>query len=297
MAESRIKGNNRLDPPDKGRSYFDDPFGMNRDNLPIVSSSGNDYALTLNEDGISSLIPVGVNSVPTPININVEPDTAIQFASGSAGNEVLSGSLDFVYDYDTQRVGLGLFNPQAKLHISGANNQSLMRIQSPASSSILFVSGSGNIGINTLAPSAKLHISGASADRLLHVGSPSQANILFVTGIGKVGIGTNNPSQLLSVVDGGNSKLLIGTNVSIQTSALDSWIYLFSDPAGSKYIRIDAAQTSNLPPKYVPTSPANNIYGNTADDYALGTPDHWMEIKLNGNVVLIPCYSPGQYVS
>jgi len=225
--------------------------------------------------------------------INVEPNKAIQFASGSAGDEVLSGSLDFVYDYDTQRVGLGLFNPQAKLHISGANNQSLMRIQSPASSSILFVSGSGNIGINTLAPSAKLHISGASADRLLHVGSPSQANILFVTGSGKVGIGTNDPSQLLSVVDGSNSKLLIGTNVSIQTSALDSWIYLFSDPAGSKYIRIDAAQTSNSPLRYVPASPAKEIYGNTADDYALGTPDYWMEILLDGSVVLIPRYSPG----
>jgi hypothetical protein len=160
--------------------------------------------------------------------------------------------------------------------------------------SIVNNSGSIGIGITGSVPlSASLHISGASNSNLLWAQSPSLSSILFVTGSGRVGIGTNNPSQLLSVVDGGNSKLLIGTNVSIQTSALDSWIYLFSDPAGSKYIRIDAAQTSISPPRYAPVVPAKEIYGNTADDYALGTPDYWMEILLNGSVVLIPCYSPG----
>jgi hypothetical protein len=57
--------------------------------------------------------------------------------------------------------GIGTLTPSASLHISGANSNVLLRIDSPASSSILFVSGSGNIGIGTITPSAKLDISGS----------------------------------------------------------------------------------------------------------------------------------------
>jgi hypothetical protein len=43
--------------------------------------------------------------------------------------------------------GIGLTDPSALLHISGSGSGSLMRISSHVSSSIFFVSGSGNIGI------------------------------------------------------------------------------------------------------------------------------------------------------
>lgn len=55
------------------------------------------------------------------VQLNVSPNTAVQFASGSPG--VLSGSLDFVYDYNNQRVGLGLSNPTAKLDVRGTFQQ------------------------------------------------------------------------------------------------------------------------------------------------------------------------------
>ena len=80
---------------------------------------------------------------PGDFELNVNPNTAVQFASGSPGNEVLSGSLDFVYDYNTQRVGLGLSNPLVKLHISGASNDTIFRISSPTTSSLVNVFGSG----------------------------------------------------------------------------------------------------------------------------------------------------------
>ena len=44
------------------------------------------------------------------------------------------------------------------MHISGASSANLLRIDSPASSSIIFVSGSGNVGIGTAAPTVALQV-------------------------------------------------------------------------------------------------------------------------------------------
>lgn len=184
-------------------------------------------------------------------------------------------------------VGIGVTNMTAKLHVSGASNAGLFEIDSPAVNNIIYVSGSGNVGIGTNLPSADLHISGASADSLLRVGSPTQANILFVTGSGRVGIGTTTPSALFEV----NNKIIAEAagNVGIQTTPSE-WIHLLSDPAGSKYFRIDAAQNSNTPP--IGPGTAGNGFGIVSNDIYLAEPDYWMEIKLNGTIVLIPCYLP-----
>jgi len=58
-------------------------------------------------------------------------------------------------------LGLGTSSPSASLHISGASSANLLRIDSPASSSILFVSGSGNIGIGISTPASTLDVSGS----------------------------------------------------------------------------------------------------------------------------------------
>jgi hypothetical protein len=57
-------------------------------------------------------------------------------------------------------VGLGVnfILPTATLHISGSGSGSLMQISSTVSSSIFFVSGSGNIGIGTITPSSILDV-------------------------------------------------------------------------------------------------------------------------------------------
>jgi hypothetical protein len=57
----------------------------------------------------------------------------------------------------------------AKLYVSGSNTDALLRVDSPASSSILFVSGSGNVGIGTATPLNTLDVSGTV--RLLSGGS------------------------------------------------------------------------------------------------------------------------------
>jgi hypothetical protein len=207
----------------------------------------------------------------------------------------------------------------ASLHISGANTANLLRIQSPASSSILFVSGSGNIGMGLTVPSAQLHISGASNSVLFEIDSPAISNIIYVSGSGRVGIGTSLPTasfhisgaaadRLLHVSSPSQANILFVTGsgrVGIGTSTPDEllsvvrsgnpkiiagdnvgiqtnpgeWIHLSSDPASSKYILIEADQVSNLPP-LTAASTAKNGYGIVGNENYLAEPDYWMEIKL-----------------
>jgi hypothetical protein len=57
-----------------------------------------------------------------------------------------------------RNIGIGTISPSSSLHISGASSAALLRVDSPASSSILFVSGSGRVGMGTSSPTASLHI-------------------------------------------------------------------------------------------------------------------------------------------
>ncbi|NBN99813.1 MAG: hypothetical protein EBV19_11330, partial [Flavobacteriia bacterium] len=95
---------------------------------------------------------------------------------------------------------------------------------------------------------------------------------------------------------GENSQIVIDgatQRVGLQTTPSD-WIHLLSIPGTGQYLQIDATQASNNPPQYNPGggNMVGRLWGNVADDYALGTPDYWMEIKLSGIIVLIPCYVP-----
>ena len=108
---------------------------------------------------------------------------------------------------------------------------------------------------------------------------------------GIVGTYSNND---FSIRNNNTDKILLqGINVGIQIPPAE-WIHLSSEPVGSKYIQIDAAQASNNPPDYSPSggNTVNKVVGNISDSNVLGTPDYWMEIKLDGTVVLIPCYTP-----
>ena len=196
----------------------------------------------------------------------------------------------------SSRVGIGTRFPTASLHISGTvATDNLMRVQSTTGAEYFFISASGNVGVGLLTPSARLHVSGANNQSLLRVSSPSASAALFISGSGNVGIGTETPTGVIDVFQGGNSRILVKADdgfVGIQQPSPTERIHITSDPATSKYLRIDAAQATNPPPRYLPVVPAKEIYGQNADDFALGTPDYWMEIILNGNIVLIPCYLP-----
>lgn len=52
-------------------------------------------------------------------------------------------------DFNTAKVGVNTPNPSATLHISGSSGSALLRVDSDASSNILFISGSGAVGIGS----------------------------------------------------------------------------------------------------------------------------------------------------
>ena len=256
---------------------------------------------------VSSSGNVGIGTATPVHNLVVDGNTGVSINAGGAtfpnihrdsadGGMLLrswNGSTftNNVKITPTTEVGIGTTTPTAELHISGASNITLLRVGSPAQSNILFVTGSGNVGIGTNLPSAELHISGASIDSLLRVGSPTQANTLFITGSNRVGIGTGTPRALFEV----NDKIIAeaGANVGIQTVPTD-WIHLSSDPASSKFLKIDAQQNVNSPLEEG-DSPTIAIKGNSGTDNRkyLSEPYRWIEIKIyNDEIVLIPCYSP-----
>jgi hypothetical protein len=153
-----------------------------------------------NQSSTAGYIVLRLNATHTAVGSGPKLLQTWEFAGTQRSVVDISGS-----------IGIGMTGSvplSASLHISGANTANLLRIQSPASSSILFVSGSGNIGMGLTVPSAQLHISGASNSVLFEIDSPAQNNILFVTGSGRVGIGTTLPTASLHISGASNSNLL-----------------------------------------------------------------------------------------
>lgn len=117
-------------------------------------------------------------------------------------------------------LGIGpITNATATLHISGASSDNLLRIDSPASSSILFATGSGRVGIGTNSPVATLHI----VDQGIGAVNSLQINNLFrVTGDGQTrwgsgltqGLMTWDTGRVMIGGVGGNNLDLFGNGVT-----------------------------------------------------------------------------------
>jgi len=80
--------------------------------------------------------------------------------TGEARLDFITGSSTIMSISSSGNVGIGTTTPTAELHISGASNSNLLRVDSPSASNALFVSGSGRVGIGTGTPNATLQIAG-----------------------------------------------------------------------------------------------------------------------------------------
>jgi len=110
----------------------------------VNTASTNAFVQGGNSFGATALLGTNDNQ-----NLQLETSGSVRMTISSSGN-----------------VGIGTTAPLAELHISGANNDSLLRIQSSASASILFVTGSGNVGLGTLTPTATLEIASTGSATL-----------------------------------------------------------------------------------------------------------------------------------
>jgi hypothetical protein len=174
-----------------------------------------------------------------------------------------------------------LFASGSEIQITGS-----LSVSGSITSTNTFVQGGNSFGATALL--------GTNDNQNLQLETSGSVRV-HIGNTGNVGIGTATPNGVIDVVQGGTSRILVTTDsgfVGLQQSSPAEYIHITSDPSSTKYLRIDAIQASNPPPRYGPVVPAKELYGQTADDFALGTPDYWMEIKLDGNIVLIPCYLP-----
>lgn len=116
----------------------------------------------------------------------------------------------------------------------------------------------------------------------------------YSNGVYQSSIMSLSPGANTSTIGSSNQILLEGSTgyIGLQTTTpgTSDWIHLHSKPSEGNYINIDAPQTSNPPPLTAAT--AKTGYGITTNSYYLAEPDYWMEIKLEGVIVLIPCYLP-----
>ena len=104
-----------------------------------------------------------------------EPNVIGGYDSGSIFFKTPSGS-GMTYTNEG-RLGIGVSNPTSTLHVSGANDQALFEIDSPAVNNIIYVSGSGNVGIGTATPTNTLQVGGTgiSTTNLTASGLPQTA--------------------------------------------------------------------------------------------------------------------------
>lgn len=88
--------------------------------------------------------------------------TFMQVKASTSGNTAF-GNYSFTLPDNGYRVQIYASNAvSGSLYISGSASQILTRIDSDVSSSILFISGSGNVGIGTNTPTYRLDVSGSS---------------------------------------------------------------------------------------------------------------------------------------
>jgi hypothetical protein len=102
-------------------------------------------------------------------------------------------------DFNNAKVGVNTPNPSATLHVSGSSGSALLKVDSDVSSSILFISGSGNTGINTSTPGAKLDIKGTGTTTELVLKTQDSAGVVGMTVLNKGWIGNkfNTPTALI----------------------------------------------------------------------------------------------------
>ena len=141
--------------------------------------------------------------------------------------------------YRVQIYGTGSIS--GSLYISGSASQTLVKIDSDVSSSILFVTGSGNVGIGTNNPIQRLHVVSNNASNngisIQNLNGSGNSQIKFVNSSGteRAAITYLNGSDSVFhyTAVGGNLLNLVGTNIGIGTTSISARLQIVGTGATS----------------------------------------------------------------
>ena len=203
--------------------------------LDILGSQGELFSVT--DSLVGSLFSVNdISGIPI---MEVFSDNTIKMGTFNQEAIIVSGS----------RTGMGTALPQAELHISGANNDSLFRIQSPAAASIIFVSGSGNVGIGTLTPTNTLNVSGTT---FLQGGQTTIRGSGTTSATTALRVENSSVAARLTILDDGTSAfntshLYISSsgNVGIGLTAMTAKLHV-SGASNAGLFEIDSPAVNNI---------------------------------------------------
>jgi hypothetical protein len=149
-------------------------------------------------------------------------DTNTTLSTSGSGGTVrlrpngLSSTTGQVTVVSSGNVGIGTDSPSTKLHLSGADNEAVVRLENSSTGltegdvigSLEFyksdASGAG-VGVSGSLKAVSGNDTGAETDLIFGTSSTARGNnaeIMRLTGDGKVGIGTQNPNTILEIASG-----------------------------------------------------------------------------------------------
>ena len=138
------------------------------------------------------------------VSEDTTPDAFLAFGTNQSGSLVT----ERMRITSVGNVVIGITSSNARLHVSGANNASLLQLSSPSASSALFVSGSGNVGIGTATPTNTLQVGGTG---------------ISTTNLTASALPTITQAQMLGIDSSGNitkfdtSSIVAGAAAAVQT--------------------------------------------------------------------------------
>jgi hypothetical protein len=222
MAESRKSGNNRLDLPNKGKAYFDQAFGVNKNQLPIVNQGWNGQLLTINDNGVISL----TSNIKNALTASFLPVGTYQITSSwaqSASNALrsISASRADTASFITP-TGTNVFtqggNSFGTTALLGTNDNQDLQLETSGSVRMT-ISSSGRVGIGTTTPTALLDVSGSTIIR----GALTASNISASSWISGSDLRISNTTTIGGTLGVTGATTLVGALTASNISA-SSWI-------------------------------------------------------------------------
>jgi hypothetical protein len=257
-------------------------FETNGTTKMFISSSGNVGIGTTNPATKLDIFNQATFNTTTPglgnYGLHFSGQTTADFANGITwnGGTGTSGSQAGIYVQGSGFYGTKMYFATTDDYNTGAKTR-------------MYIGHDGRVGIGTTNPTASLHISGSTTQNIFRAGNSTNPRLLDITGSNVNQIGGN------FIVNNSSTQINSSANIGLQVTP-EAWVHIYTDPENSKFLRIDAEQISSNPPTSAGT-PGTIIGQKEITEgklIVLGEPDFWMEIELNGNgnIVLIPCYTP-----